>query len=157
MSPFEFDTVDAIHDMSTPQALHHQNEIARSMYFYYCKSASRLKHATPKHTLRFDISMQTLYHTRLGLLFFFLFFSARMKNWVSCNYTRREIVLYSVYILFTDSDFITSYYNYNKGFKLFSVTIGILLIESSSLLQGSHRSIHLEDSTPFCQPDQTRG
>ena len=30
-------------------------------------------------------------------------------------------------------------------------------IEPSNLLQGSHRSIHLEETTPFCQPDQTIG
>ena len=30
-------------------------------------------------------------------------------------------------------------------------------IEPSSLLQGSRRSIHLEETTPFCRPDQTIG
>ena len=68
---------DAIHGASTPQALHQQNEIARSMYFYHCKSASWVKQAIPapnqKHTLRLDISMQTLYHEGFGFLFSFFF------------------------------------------------------------------------------------
>ena len=102
-----------------------------------------------------------LYMADSELFFSFLFFfwdvSTRMKYWywaylvatTALSSNTGSCCIQLKLNIFSFTDFVTSYYNYT----------GVLdpPIGHSSLLRGSHRSIHLEEPTPFCQPDQTIG